>query len=62
MVTEVTITPVIRSTCLQRNTELNKLGHTHTHTQQYFECLTFEGQEDPGSREGLVGGGQPPGR
>lgn len=33
---------------------------TLAHSTQYLKWLTFEGQEDPGSGDGLVGSGQPP--
>ena len=33
-------------------------SHARKHTNEYIECLTFEGQEDPGSRERLAGGGE----
>ena len=53
MVTKVTINIYM---------SVEKHRSKQTGSQQYFECLTFEGQEDPGSREGLVGGGQRPER
>lgn len=48
---------LIWSTCMW-----TKSTQTRSETQLHFQCLTFEGQEDSGSRQWLIGSGHPPRR